>query len=106
MGFLLVIGVALWFWLGDPAKTVANWFWTESSAPWEQVDAYLYPSRSDLTVFKSFDDVGSVEACRSVVYNAASAFYKDPRLLNGDYECGVGPQAHPVFGKVYRVTVK
>lgn len=47
--FLLLGAGALWFWLGDPPKDAANWFWPDSPAPWEQVDAVYYPDNSDLT---------------------------------------------------------
>ena len=52
MGWLITIGIGLWFFLGEPAKDVANWFWENSAAPWEEVDAFYYPNRSNLTVHK------------------------------------------------------
>ncbi len=49
MPWIVIAAIGLWFFFGTPAKTLANWFWTDSAAPWETVDAFYYPDRSDLT---------------------------------------------------------
>lgn len=56
----------------------------------EQVDAYYYPNKNDLTRHEFFPNVGSLESCRAVVVQAA-AKRSDPNLLRGDYECCLGP---------------
>ena len=74
---------------------------------WCQVDAFYYPDRNDLTVHQEFLDVGSIQDCRDIVYEAAAA-NGDPDMSRGDYECGVGPRSAE-FGeglRVYRETVK
>jgi len=70
-----------------------------------QIDAFYYPNRADLTIHEAFLDVGSVEQCRSVVYDRANQ-NNDPNMIVGDYECGIDP--HDTFGTitVYRETVK
>ena len=73
----------------NPASTVANWFWPNSAAPWEEVDAVYYPNKYDLTVYQLGRDVGSLENCRAWV-GAKAVRYNDPNLERGDYECGVG----------------
>ena len=105
MWFLAVAAIVLWFVFGDPAKNVADWFWSSSAAPWEEVDAIYYPNRYNLTVHRSRQDVGSVEHCRAWV-NAEAARRNDPDLKRGDYECGIGRLG--TFGSigVYRLTVR
>lgn len=106
MAYLLIIGVAVWFWLGDPPRTVAGWFWEHEAAPWERVDAFYYPSRLDMTKHQQVDDVGSVETCRDAVY-AIAAGHGDPDIQRGDYECGVGPRYYAPWGmNIYRITVR
>ena len=72
----------------------------------EQVDAYYYPDRNDLTAHQVFENVGAFEACVDMVY-AAAALNNDPDMQRGDYECGIGPTGD-MFGpvKIYRVTRK
>lgn len=62
------------------------------SGCWEQpqVDAYYYPDKSDLSKFEVFSNVGSVDNCRKMVFQAA-ARNNDQRMQRGDYECGVDP---------------
>ena len=89
----------------NPASTAANWFWPDSAAPWEDVDAVYYPNKYDLTVHQIGRDVGSLENCRAWV-GAKAVRYNDPNLERGDYECGVGRLR--TFGDlaVYRITVR
>ena len=72
----------------------------------EQVDAFYYPNKSDLTFHEFFGDVGSYEGCIDAVYRAAAA-KNDPNMQRGDYECGIGPTGDN-FGPVlvYRETRK
>ena len=70
----------------------------------EQVDAFYYPDKNDLTKHKFFPNVGSVENCQVVVRQAASRNH-DPNFERGDYECGVGPTGNSVGDvKVYKMT--
>lgn len=72
----------------------------------QQVDAFYYPDRQDLTVYELIVDVGSVEGCRDAVLSAAAKM-GDPNLQRGDYECGVGPTGEEFGGmRVYEETVK
>ena len=72
MGWIAAIALVLWALFGDPSKDVANWFWEYEVAPWENVDAYYYPNRSDLSVHVSREDVGSLDGCREWVYAEAT----------------------------------
>jgi hypothetical protein len=56
----------------------------------EQVDAFYYPNKNNLTIHEFFPNVGSVDNCRAVVSQAA-AKRNDANLIRGDYECCVGP---------------
>jgi hypothetical protein len=72
----------------------------------EQVDAYYYPNRYDLTVHEFFGDVGSFDGCIDAVF-AAAAEKRDPNMLRGNYECAFGPTGEMFGGmKVYRETRK
>ena len=69
----------------------------------EQVDAFYYPDRTDLTVFVARYDVGTVEACRDWVHAEAER-RGDPGMRRSDYECGIGPRDRNVGFTVYRET--
>jgi hypothetical protein len=72
----------------------------------EQVDAFYYPNKEDLTNHEFFPNVGSLENCREVVRQAA-AKRNDPNFEIGDYECGVGPNGDKLGEiKIYRETTK
>lgn len=103
----LVIAAALvaWFVFGSPMKTVANIAWKYSPAPWEEVDGFYYPDRSNLAVSRSAFDLSSLEACRSWAYSVAAS-EGDPNMLRGDYECGVGGMRSEYGFNVYRITVR
>lgn len=105
MPVLIFLGIAVWFVIGDPPKTAANWFWDEGPAPWESVDAYYYPNRSDLTVHEMAEDVGDLDDCRTWVRSQAS-LRGDPGLARGDYECGVGRTDSAYGFNVYRITAR
>ena len=89
----LIIGIAfvLWFWLGNPSRDIADWFWGYDAAPWEQVDAFYYPDRTDLRKYKSAPNVGSMDACRGWVRSTAR-MHDDPNLRLGDYMCAINPR--------------
>ncbi len=70
----------------------------------EQVDAFYYPDKNDLTKHQRFLNVGSLENCRVIVRETA-AKNGDPSLERGDYECGIGPTGDSVGDvAVYRET--
>ncbi len=89
----------------NPVPTVANWFWPNSAAPGEEVDAVYYPNKYDLTVHQRGRDVGSLENCRAWV-GAVAVRHNDPNLERGDYECGVGRLRTIGDLDVYRITVR
>ena len=104
MPFLILLGIGLWFLLGSPAVTVADWFWEHDAAPWETVDAFYYPDKNDLSRHEAVMGLGSVQECRDQVERMAF-LNNDPRLLRSSYECGI--QKIDTFGDigVYRATV-
>lgn len=71
----------------------------------EQVDAYFYPDRADLTRSDAKIDVGSIEACRAWAY-AKAAQIGDPSMQRSTYECGLGPRERGNSFTVYRETVQ
>ena len=105
MRWIILIAIVLWFVFGDPGKNIADWFWEDSAAPWEEVDAFYYPDKSNLSIVHSSKGLESVDDCRTWVSNAADA-NNDPNLELGDYECGV--EFLEYFGemRVYRTTVR
>lgn len=75
------------------------------SACSQQVDAYFYPDRTNLTESESYLDIGSVEACRDWAYFKAAQI-GDPNMQRSTYECGLGPREHGAGFTVYRETVQ
>ncbi len=71
----------------------------------DQIDAFYYPNKSDLSQYEVHRDVGSVDECRRLVNNAAFN-NGDPGLRRGDYECGIGPTGMLGDITVYKETVK
>lgn len=96
--------LVLWVLFGHPLSFIANTFWSESNAPWEKVDAFYYPDASDLSVWESQVDVGSIQECRDWVENSASK-NGDEDLRQGDYECGVGCKSDNGFN-ICRLTIE
>ena len=105
MHLIIGIAVVLWFVFGSPMKNVANWFWGDAPAPWEDVDAVYYPNANNLTIDMKNYNVGSVENCRAWVYWQAKR-RGDPNLERGDYECGVGYLENFGSLRIYRRTVE
>lgn len=105
MRWVVILAIGAWFLFGTPSKNVANWFWPDSAAPWETVDAFYYPNRFDLGSFLSQRNLQSVQECRDWVLSIATS-RGDPNLTVGDYECGV--EQIDSFGglSVYRLTVR
>lgn len=106
MPFILAVGIAAWLFFGNGARTIADWFYPKDAAPWETVDAFYYPDRGDLTKQERLSGLTSIEACKAAVKNMALR-NNDPRIEQGDYECGVGHLTGNYGGlAVYRVTVR
>lgn len=105
MQWILVVVAILWVVLGNPKKDLASWFWSESAAPWEQVDAVYYPDRSDLSEYEIRRDVGGLDACRDWAYFRAEN-NDDGNFQRGDYECGIGKLDAWEGMTVYRITVR
>lgn len=105
MPYLIIFAVGLWFLIGDPPKSIANAFWESAAAPWETVDAYYYPNRSDLSVFQSISGLSSVDDCR-VWVRMTAAVNDDIGVVRGDYEYAI--QVIDTFAgiNVYRTTVR
>lgn len=98
--------VAIWIIFGSPKKDIANWFYKESAAPWETVDAFYYPDKNDLNALKMMYGLNSVQACRDWVYREAAA-NGDAKLLKGDYECGIGRLSNEHYGiPIYRTDTR
>ena len=97
--FLLLTLIAL---AGCDATGV---FWPEGPAPWEKVDPFYYPDRSNLLNDRQGPRVDGIEACRAWVY-AEAARHGDVNLDRGDYECGVGYIKNSGDLRVYRLTVR
>ncbi len=68
---------------------IADFFYEDSPAPWENVDLHYYPDKNDRFTSKKIFGVGSLDGCRSVVHQLA-ADNDDSNLQVGDYECLVG----------------
>ena len=85
--------------------TAADMVGGDDAAPWETVDAYFYPDRSNLEKFERQDGLESVDACKMWV-NAAAARANDSSIRRGDYQCGVGESDSLAGMKIYRVVVK
>jgi hypothetical protein len=106
MPWIILICVGLWYLLGDPSRDVANWFWEENAAPWEQVDAIYYSNRHILAEYEFKEDIGSLDNCRRWV-DVVAINHKDPGIRRGDYECGINPKFNNDWGiKLYRKTVR
>jgi hypothetical protein len=103
--WFFILALVAWFLFGDPPKSVANWFWPNSAAPWETVDAFYYPDRSDLGSFQSRRGLNTVQECRDWVYSVAES-RGDDYLTRGDYECGVDLLEIYRGLSVYRLTVR
>lgn len=89
----------------SPGQSVANAFWPSSPAPWEDVDAFFYPDRNDLSQHFEMRDLSSIQKCRDWAISMAAA-QGDPYQERSDYECGVGRVGS--FGSVgvYRLTIR
>jgi hypothetical protein len=105
ISILGILGLIVWGVLGNPTQTIAGWIWPHSPAPWEGVDAFYYPDKSNLTVSINNRDVGGLAQCRIWVSSAAVK-QNDPQLERGDYECGVGYLDSQGSVNSYRLTVR
>jgi hypothetical protein len=105
MQYFILIVIGLWFLLGDPPNTVANTFWEHDAAPWETVDAYYYPDRSNLSIFQKMPGLKSVDDCRAWV-RLSAALNNDMGFIRGDFECGIEVVDTFAGISVYRTTVR
>ena len=105
ISILGILGFMVWAALGSPRQTVTGWIWPHSPAPWEAVDAFYYPDKSNLEVSLDNLDVGGLAQCRAWV-NSTAAKQKDPQLERGDYHCGVGYLNAQGSLNSYRLTVR
>lgn len=105
ISILGMLGFIVWGALGNPTQTITGWIWPHSPAPWESVDAFYYPDKSDPNISLENYDVGGLVQCRAWA-NSAAAKQKDPQLERGDYYCGIGYlNAQGSLG-TYRLTVR
>jgi hypothetical protein len=79
----------LWIAIGNPLNTIATVAYPKSAAPWENVVAFYYPDKTDLTRGTQNREITSLEACRTWIVTTA-ARSNDPAMLTTDYECGIG----------------
>lgn len=101
-----VIAIAIWGLIGSPLRSMADAIWPSNPAPWERVDAFFYPDKTNLWVHKMERGLGSVEECRRWVRQKAAA-NQDPDLTRSDFECGIGWIRDGAAGlKIYRATVR
>ena len=105
VGWIVGAVILAWFALGSPMSDIAGWIWEDQPAPWESVDAFYYPNRSNLAKSERSLNVGSLEACRWWASKTA-ARNNDPEIRRGDYECGVGYLRDLGDLRVYRVTAR
>jgi hypothetical protein len=105
ISILGILGLIVWGALGNPTQTIAGWIWPHSLAPWESVDAFYYPDKSNLSVSLENHDVGGLAQCRTWVYSVARK-QKDPQLERGDYHCRVGQLDAQGSLNSYRFTVR
>lgn len=67
-------------------------------------DAFYYPAGVS-GPYEIKTNVGTVEDCRTWVYQRAAA-HRDPNLTRGDYECGMGFSHMRDGNYVYKDTVR
>lgn len=77
----------------------------ELRTPWEEVDAFYYPNKNDLTIHFESKGYDSIEDCRSWVKSYAYSV-NDQYLTKGDYECGVGYLEDYHGINIYRLTLR
>ncbi len=99
IAFIIIVACII---LSNPSRTIANWFWPESPAPWEDINAIYYPDINNLTNDVRNLDIGSIEACRNWAEERAIE-NEDPNMLRSDYECGVS--CKPMSGGIYRCRI-
>jgi hypothetical protein len=104
MRVIIIILLALWVIFGNVPMTIADIFWQEEATPWETVDAFYYPDRNNLTLYRKMVGLKSVDECR-VWVRWSSASNGDDGLDRGDYECGIGILKNLGTYSVYRNTV-
>jgi hypothetical protein len=105
MRIIILIFIALWIIFGNVPMNIADIFWQEEAAPWERVDAFYYPDRNNLTMYRKMPDLKSVDECRAWV-RSSSALSGDDGLYRGDYECGIGILDNSGSYSIYRNTVR
>src|SRR4051812_17219954 len=59
-----ILGLMVWGALGSLRETITGWLWPYTPAPWEDVDAFYYPDKSNQTVFIGNHGVGGLAQCR------------------------------------------
>lgn len=105
MPFLIVLALALWALIGSPSRDIANLFWSSSAAPWERIDGYYYPSRTNLSRHEVVRGFASVEDCRAWARMMARR-NDDSSFSRSDYECGIGEISEMGGMQIYRITVR
>lgn len=105
MGCLIIVIIALVLIFGSPLDHASAWFWPDSAAPWEEVDAFYYPNANNLDNVITNEGVGGLEDCRNWIIGIAAS-RNDPTLKRGDYECGVGFVESKYGLRVYRITTR
>ena len=101
---ILVALIVLWSFFGEPSDVVANVFWSESAAPWEDVDVVVYyRDLSGNSHAINGYGLGSVEECREWAASKAMRVRIHGLTYQG-YSCGIGEVMVGGF-RAYRVKV-
>lgn len=87
--WIAFFALILWIAVGNPPNDVANVLYVKSVAPWENVVAFYYPDKTNLTRGVQNSEVDSLESCRAWA-GTIVARSNDPAMQTTDYECGIG----------------
>lgn len=55
----------------SPEAVVADAFWEDEPAPWEEVDAFYYPNKHNLNIVESQPGLKTLDECRAWVQDRA-----------------------------------
>ncbi len=62
---LLLLAVLAWCIWGDPLQHLANLFWPQALAPWEQIDLVYLPGQDDPHLRQIVPDLPDQQECRN-----------------------------------------
>jgi len=100
--YIFLAAIVAWFLLSNPKNDIANFIWTNSSAPWEKVDGYYYPDKNTTIGMEKKEAVGDSDDCKDWAELNAKA-HQDKEFNRGKYQCGVGQVKNPDGTLAYRL---